>query len=111
MLGRDCTSNCPELTVQLGPHVSLTSPGLQGSPPATGPSAAASGAGLVLQAGAAQQAASLEGKGPMQRFLGSLGRQATGQARARWADAASRARGACSPRAGTLRAAVEEVAD
>ena len=104
MLGCGCTSNRPELTVQLRPPVSLKSPDLQGSPPATGPSAAASEAELVLQAGAsqavaattpgaAQQAASLEGEGPMQRLLGSLGQQGTGQARPRWAGAATRARG------------------
>eukprot|EP00891_Asterochloris_glomerata_P005165 jgi/Astpho2/5165/Aster-04749 len=67
---------------------------LQGSPSATGPSAAASGAELVLQAGAsqavatanpsaAQQAASLEAESPMQRFLGFIGWQAAGQAQAR----------------------------
>ena len=39
----------------------------------------------------------------MQRFMGSLGRQATGQARARWADAATRARGTCLSGAGPLR--------
>ena len=94
--------------MQLWPHVALNLPGLQGSPSATGPSAAASRAELVLQAGAsqavaaanpgaAQQAASLEGDGPMQRSLGSLRQQATGQARARWAGTVIRARGACLP--------------
>lgn len=107
MLTCGCTTRCPEPTVQLWPQVILKLPGLQGSPAATGPSAAASGAELVLQAGAsqavaaanpsaAQQAASSEAEGPMQRFLGFIGWQAADQAQARWADAASRARGASS---------------
>ena len=102
--------------MQLWPHVALNLPGLQGSPSATGPSAAASRAELVLQAGASQAVAATNPGGPQQaasleqRPLGSLRRQATGQARARWAGTAIRARGACLPRAEALRAAVEEVA-